>query len=306
MEEAQAAAVRESGYRGAYEELPRTEKLGRRGQEDLPDADAMVDPDRLASDNKTIADYNKRQVVRAARARAADRLRAELAARKPEKYRRIEDEPAPEPARAVGDEAVFDESFDFGANKPIPPSDLLNVAKLNLSDKTAEQRVVARLEQHRAMRDANRQTFQEADVNRAEIIKELVSGDGKALNPQAAKRLSGEELLARRDVVNLNDQLISDLSKTIENKTLSMAEHLEAEALLQKAVEHNDALLSDLVTGSSQKGRDLNLLRRIANRDLDPATWMIQAKRMLGDKPMTDEISATIRRLVTEAVEACK
>lgn len=185
------------------------------------------------------------------------------------------------------------------------PSDILNVAKLNLSDATAEQRIANQLEQFRSLRDSNKQTFAEADVNRAQIVKELTAGDPLALEPKAAKRLSGEELLARRDVVRQNDAMIADLSKAIESKTLSVADHQQAVELLDKAYKHNDALLSDLVTGSSQKGRDLNLLRRMANKSLDPDVWQMQAKRMLGDKPLTDEISTMIRKLSQEAIDAC-
>lgn len=197
-------------------------------------------------------------------------------------------------------------SFEGRPATPAEASDILNIAKLNLQDATAEARVANQVEQFRAQREANRQTFAEADVNRAEIVKELTASDPKALNPAAAKRLSGEELLARRDVVRQNDQLIGDLSKAIESKTLSVADHEQAVQLMQKAVEHNDALLSDLVTGSSQKGRDLNLLRRLANSSLDSDVWHVQAKRMLGDRPLTDEISASIRRLSKEALDACR
>jgi hypothetical protein len=192
------------------------------------------------------------------------------------------------------------------ANTPEPrPSDILNVAKLNLEDQTAEQRVAERLEQFRSMRDEQKQTFDEADVNRKAIMDELTAGNPKALSPAAAAKLSGEELLARRDVVNQNDQMIGSLSKAIASGTMTAAEQDAATQLMEKAVNHNDALLKDLVTGSSQKGRDLNLLRRMANTDLDPATWLVQAKRMLGDKPLTDDMMSDIRRLVQTAVDAC-
>lgn len=184
------------------------------------------------------------------------------------------------------------------------PTDVLNVAKLNL-DKTAEQRVADQLDQFRLQREQNRQTWREADVNRRQIVQDLLGQNPKALAPAAAKRLSGEELLARRDVVNQNDQMIAHLSQLVESKTLPVAEHEQAVALLNKAVAHNDALLSDLVTGSSQKGRDLNLLRRMANKSLDPDVWLVQAKRMLGDKPLTDDVMASIRKLVNEAKEVC-
>jgi hypothetical protein len=210
-------------------------------------------------------------------------------------------------------------AFDFGgeeeptaaggrtksvAEKEPPISDVLNVAKLNLGSKTAEQRMAAKLEEFRAQREANKQTFSEADVNRAEILNELRAGDPIALPTEKAKKLSGEELLARRDLVRENDQIIQGLSKRLEGAA-TPEEHAQAAELLQKAVAHNDALLSDLVTGSSQKGRDLNLLRRMAQQSLDPDVWRVQAKRMLGDRPLTAEVDAMIRKLIEEATDAC-
>jgi hypothetical protein len=190
------------------------------------------------------------------------------------------------------------------AEKEPPISDVLNVAKLNLGDRTAEQRMAAKLEEFRAQREANKQTFAEADVNRAEILNELRAGDPIALSTEKAKKLSGEELLARRDLVRENDQIIQGLSKQLEGAATA-EEHQQAAELLQKAVSHNDALLSDLVTGSSQKGRDLNLLRRMAQQSLDPEVWRVQAKRMLGDRPLTAEVDAMIRKLLKEATDAC-
>lgn len=231
----------------------------------------------------------------------------------------IPDEPptrTPVPPPSVGRGNVEDvtgtQSFE-GVQPPTPvtpaptprASDILNVAKLNLEDKTAQQRVADQLEQFRTQREQEKQTFSEADVNRKAIVNELLANDPKALSPAAAGKLSGEELLARRDVVNQNDQLIGDLSKSIESGQLSPEEHEQASQLLNKAVEHNDALLSDLVTGSSQKGRDLNLLRRMANTSLDADVWMVQAKRMLGDQPMTDDVMSSVRKLVNAAKEAC-
>jgi hypothetical protein len=95
-EEAGNAAVEEAGYRSHYEDLPRTEKLGRKGQEDLPDADGMVDADVLARDNKTVSEYRRGGVVRAARQKLLDRIQEELAGRP-----------------SAGD-------FEFGANKFVP------------------------------------------------------------------------------------------------------------------------------------------------------------------------------------------
>lgn len=187
-----------------------------------------------------------------------------------------------------------------------PASDVLNVAKLNLGSRTAEQRMAAKLEDFRTQRENNRQTFSEADVNRDQILNELRAGDPLALPTDKAKKLSGEELLARRDLVRENDRTITELSRQMESGTLPADAYAQASQLVERAVQHNDALLSDLVTGSSQKGRDLNLLRRLANDSTDPAVWRVQAKRMLGDRPLTAEIDAAIRKLASAAEDACR
>jgi hypothetical protein len=215
-------------------------------------------------------------------------------------------------------EMTAEDAFDFEDIAKAPPktggamakpaeppiSDVLNVAKLNLENKTAEQRMAAKLEEFRSLRESQKQTFAEANVNRAEILNELRASDPLALSTEKAKKLSGEELLARRDLVRENDQIIQNLSKRLETAATA-EEHEQAASLLQRAVDHNDALLSDLVVGSSQKGRDLNLLRRMAQNSLDPDVWRVQAKRLLGDRPLTAEIDAMIRKLAKEATDAC-
>lgn len=95
QEESLHGSVKDAAYRTDYEELPRTERLGRKGQEDLPDADGTIDPERLVSDNKIITDYNKSVIARASRQKAMDRIQAEVN------------------RRPV---AGSDDSFDFGAN----------------------------------------------------------------------------------------------------------------------------------------------------------------------------------------------
>lgn len=77
-DEAGHASVMESGYRADYEELPRTEKLGRKGQEDLPDADGTIDAERLAGDNKVISGFRKTAMIRASREKTVARIEAEL------------------------------------------------------------------------------------------------------------------------------------------------------------------------------------------------------------------------------------
>lgn len=183
-------------------------------------------------------------------------------------------------------------------------SDLLNVSKI-VDTESAQERVAQAAEKYRGQRDLQKKTWAETDPEIKKAVNELLAEDPKARAPHIARKLTGVQLLARRDVIRQNDTLIEDLSKKLASGTLTVAEHENATQLMGKAVQHNDALLSDLITGASQKGRDLNLLRRIANKSLDHDVWQIQAKRMLGDRPLTDELSAQLRRLVNEAQEVC-
>ena len=68
-------------------------------------------------------------------------------------------------------------------------------------------------------------------------------------------------------------------------------------------IANNDAL-SSIVRETAQKGRDLGFLRQMAKQSLDPDVWVIQAKKMLGDKPMTDEMMLSVRKMAKDAADA--
>jgi hypothetical protein len=183
-------------------------------------------------------------------------------------------------------------------------SDLLNIAKI-VEGSDAQERVAQAAEKYRGLKESQKQTWAEADPKIKAAVDELLANDPKARAPHIARKLTGVQLLARRDVIRANDNIIADLSKKLASGTLTVAETAQASELLSKAVQHNDALLSDIIIGAGQKGRDLNLLKRMSNKTLDHDVWQIQAKRMLGDRPLSDEISAQLRKLVNEAREAC-
>lgn len=184
-------------------------------------------------------------------------------------------------------------------------TDLLNVSKI-VESSTARERIADAAEKYRTTRDGNKQTWAQADPLVKAAVDEIMAHDPKARLPHVQRKLTGIQLLARRDVIRQNDQLIETLSKKISGR-LTVAEREHASQLLTKAVEHNDALLSDFITGASQKGRDLNLLKRMSNKSLDHDVWQIQAKRMLGpDRPLDDATAAQLRKLVNEARAACE
>lgn len=310
LEESRVASVREAGYRDAYEELPRTERLGRKGQEDLPDAEGMVDPERLLEDNKIIAEYNKNSMVRAARERAAARIEAELATRQPNKWKRVEDEP--QPTRAAEPEA--DDSFDFGANvgdesfraaARSRPREYLNWARANYNQ-TVEARIKAAVERGRARGtiDKGYQSFEEQGARAREFAKGLLE-DPLSIDPTKLGRLTGAEIEGLKLVVGENAATMEAASRVMNDPAASADAIAQATELFEKAEQTTDQALSKIVTETAQTARSLGYMRNIAKHSLDPEVWLVQAKRMLGDAPMTDEVMTNIRRLAREAAEAC-
>jgi hypothetical protein len=75
--------------------------------------------------------------------------------------------------------------------------------------------------------------------------------------------------------------------------------------MIDKLQKDADAMVKNISRAGSQHGRDLAYSRQVAARSLDPAVWLVQAKRALGDAPLTDDIRVSIERLVNEAREAC-
>jgi hypothetical protein len=83
-EEALHAGAQEAGYRFDYNELSGSEKTGIKGKSGVDVSgigDGLADPERIAADNKIIADYRKSTVAREARAKAMARIEAEIAKR---------------------------------------------------------------------------------------------------------------------------------------------------------------------------------------------------------------------------------
>jgi hypothetical protein len=318
-EEMAAEAARTAGYREAYEELPRTERLGRRGQEDMPDADGTVDPERLAEDNRVIAEYNKNSVVRAARQRAAQRIEAELASRQPHKYRRIEDDPPPEtgPGREPEIDDV-DTSFDFGANVDEPtfreaarsrPREFINWARANYN-KTVEARIQEAVERGRARGEIDKgyQSFDEqgaqARAYKERVAKELLE-DPLSLDRKKMERLTGAEIEGLKLLVGENAATMEAASRVLNDPRSSPADIEAAADLFDKASSTTDQALGKIVSETAQTARSLGYMRNTAKHSLDPEVWLVQAKRTLGDQPMTDAVMLEIRRLAREAAEAC-
>jgi hypothetical protein len=125
------------------------------------------------------------------------------------------------------------------------------------------------------------------------------------MDAQKAGRLTGAEIVALKEAAGQSMDQITALTKQLADPALSVADREGVATLLDNARAARDGLLQRVVTASSQKGRDLAFLRQVAQRTLDPDVWMVNAKRALGDRPLTDEIVVSLNKLVREAADAC-
>lgn len=125
------------------------------------------------------------------------------------------------------------------------------------------------------------------------------------LDPKKVGRLTGAEIGAVKEAaVGEMDKIIA-LEQQMADPMTPESAKAGLSQLLDQAKQNRDTALNAVVRASSQKGRDLGFLRQVAQRTLDPDVWMLQAKKALGDLPLTDEVVANLQKLVREASEAC-
>jgi hypothetical protein len=125
------------------------------------------------------------------------------------------------------------------------------------------------------------------------------------LDAKKVGKLTGPQIVAIKEQAGQMMDQITALSKQLADASLPAAEREKLEGMLGNAKASRDGLLEQVITASSQKGRDLNFLRQVAQRTLDPDVWMVNAKKALGDRPLTDDVVANLQRLVRAAREAC-
>ncbi len=133
--------------------------------------------------------------------------------------------------------------------------------------------------------------------------------DIDALDEQAAKRLTGSEMLAIRDVVSSNVDRIEELSKILVNRTdpdletrmarMGVSSTDAAERMLNGLEQQNEALLKKFMVARTEAGRRLNALKIIATRTTDPAVWMAKARQVKGSA-LDDAEQVMINRLANQ------
>jgi hypothetical protein len=228
------------------------------------------------------------------------------------------DDKPPAPANPFAElQTKLDEAKDRRAAADVEPAldpdrppaavkrEYLNYDKFAL-DQTTESRVRDAVERGRAEGtiDKGKKTFAEQRAEADRFAKELVANP-LDIDLSKMRNLSGAQIVGLHSVVGENTRIIEATSRAINSGELSPAELAEASALVDRATKSTDQALGAIVREKASTARDLGFLRQVARQSTDPDVWLVQAKKMLGDRPMPDSIMLEIRKLANEATLVC-
>lgn len=126
--------------------------------------------------------------------------------------------------------------------------------------------------------------------------------DAAQLSKKKAETLNGPEMLAIRDIINGNADFVVDAQKKLLDPAnpLSKQTAEDLERKIQLAMSQSEDLMDKFLIARSQAGRDLNSLKIIANRSLDPTNWLATARRVSGQERLSDEVQQEVLRLIGE------
>lgn len=162
---------------------------------------------------------------------------------------------------------------------------VLNIQKLRL-DPTGRAALAHMAEKHRAMKG---ELTESVALRRAMMhdMADALGLDHKALRPEAAQKLEGWQIAAREELINRRVDAAEDAYKQLEDPALPDAKKKELTEFIDRVEGQVDGLLSDVVAGASQKGRDLQSLKLAARNSTDINTWRRRVKKAKADAPYT-------------------
>lgn len=193
-----------------------------------------------------------------------------------------------------------------GEPKHVAAPDLINTEKLGLTSSAQDATIQSDLERLRAN-----------GVDREGVSLDKQTAAAKAnieghlrfmltdIDPAAAEKLSGAEIGQLYTELSNNAAQRTALLKEAAHPDISPDRASDISALIDTLQEQADKLSGNIVKGTAAKGRDLNYLRQVAQQSTDPGVWLAQAKRVLGGRPLDDEMQSLIVRLANDATEAC-
>lgn len=207
---------------------------------------------------------------------------------------------------AMRNEAPLSEEPLSGEPKNVAAADILNTEKLGLTSSAQDETIARDLERLKA-KGLDREGVsldQQTETAKSNIVNHLkfMLTD---YDPKAAEKLSGAEIGQLYTELSNNAAQRTALLKESANPDILPERAKEIDTLVSKLQEQADNLSGNIVKGTAAKGRDLNYLRQVAQQSTDPAVWLAQAKRVLGDRPLDDETQSLIVKLAQDATEAC-
>lgn len=119
-------------------------------------------------------------------------------------------------------------------------------------------------------------------------------GPSKLLRSIDERRITDKEVFALRQLLHDNNVFIANAQKRIA-KDPTLEELLAPQ--IRNASQQIDEALKGLVVGGREGGRTVVAFRGLARETMDPDVWMLQAKKMLGNRDLTPEIQKAIREL---------
>ncbi len=139
---------------------------------------------------------------------------------------------------------------------------------------------------------------------KSQAIQDLFD-DPLVIDRKKLQGLTGAQVVAVKDVMNENARMAEVISREMASGKLSGDDLTLAQQRLEQLTASTNEALATVVGESARMGRDLGALRVMSKLSTDPDVWMVQAKKMLGDQPMTEQIMNDVRRLAREAADAC-
>ena len=205
----------------------------------------------------------------------------------------------PRPSTALGEPTTFGELAARGERKappgPIDVNDYVNLAKFDV-DPSGAQRLSAEVE--RLVRAEGLHPKERVPWSRTrEIASQLGLDVTDETLGSVNRRLTGPEMLAIRNIISANiaagERLYQQRAKLPE-RSEPVA---EIDRLITAIEKQNARLLDRFIQARSQTGRDLNNLKIVANRTLDPTVWLSTAQKIARRDLTASEIT-TISQLV--------
>jgi hypothetical protein len=176
----------------------------------------------------------------------------------------------------VADDAI---SEALGAKKAfageVNPDEFVNVSKFAF-DPSGEARLrgeVERVVREKGLAPKQKITWEET--------KALASSMGLDKIDGKVGRLDGPKMLAIRNIVSQNVEALDGLYKKLNTGGLDRGAMGEVDGQIAVLEKQNDALLSRFVKARTQTGRDLNNLKILASRTMDPVTWLTKAQNLV-------------------------